>query len=90
MDAAAAGVSLVLCNDKLSTYGAPDVLQLSVEELDGHFSKHHLFADRPANQVLFPIAFLLVESGMRGMEKLSALLLHGRRGRWACGCGRPS
>ena len=51
VDATAAGVSLVLCNDKLSTYGAPDVLQLSVEELDGHFSKHHLFADRPANQV---------------------------------------
>ena len=50
VDAAIRTVSLVLCNDKLTTYGAPDVLQVSVDQLDGHFYRNACFADRPANQ----------------------------------------
>lgn len=50
VDAAMRAVSLVLCNDKLSTYGAPDVLQVSVDQLDAHFSRDRCFADRPSNQ----------------------------------------
>ncbi len=52
MDAAIKTVSLVLCNDKLTTYGAPDVLQVSVDQLDGHFYRNACFADRPPNQVM--------------------------------------
>lgn len=50
VDAAMRAVSLVLCNDKLSTYGAPDVLQVSLDQLDAHFSRDRCFADRPSNQ----------------------------------------
>ena len=50
VDVAMRAVSLVLCNDKLSTYGAPDVLQVSVDQLDAHFSRDRCFADRPSNQ----------------------------------------
>lgn len=50
IDAAVRAVSLVLCNDKLSTYGAPDVLQISLDQLNGHFAKDRCFADRPSNQ----------------------------------------
>lgn len=50
VDAAVRAVSLVLCNDKLSTYGAPDVLQMSLDQLDAHFARDRCFADRPSNQ----------------------------------------
>ncbi|BDA48870.1 hypothetical protein COCOBI_12-5530 [Coccomyxa sp. Obi] len=50
VDAVMRAVSLVLCNDKLSTYGAPDVLQVSLDQLDAHFSRDRCFADRPSNQ----------------------------------------
>ena len=51
VDAAIRTVSLVLCNDKLTTYGAPDVLQVSVDQLEGHYYRNACFADRPPNQV---------------------------------------
>lgn len=54
VDAAVRAVSLVLCNDKITTYGAPDVLQVSIDQLDGHFCKHHSFSDRPPNQAMNP------------------------------------
>ena len=55
LDVAIRTVSLVLCNDKLTTYGAPDVLQVSVDQLDGHFYRNACFADRPPNQVWPPV-----------------------------------
>ncbi len=58
VDVAMRAVSLVLCNDKLSTYGAPDVLQVSVDQLDAHFSRDRCFADRPSNQA-WPLGELL-------------------------------
>ena len=46
--------ALVLCNDKLQTYGAPDVLQLAVSELAAAFAREAVLADRPPNQARAP------------------------------------
>ncbi len=43
-------VSLVLCNDKPQTFGAPDVLQASADHLALQYSMDQQFADRPADQ----------------------------------------
>ena len=64
VDAAIRTVSLVLCNDKLTTYGAPDVLQVSVDQLDGHFYRNACFADRPANQARRSPSQVLVHRGV--------------------------
>ena len=59
VDVAIRAVSLVLCNDKLTTYGAPDVLQVSVDQLDGHFYRNACFPDRPPNQANIAQASIL-------------------------------
>lgn len=74
VDAAIRAVSLVLCNDKLTTYGAPDVLQVSVDQLDGHFYRTAAFADRPPNQArLLPCLDLHLPSSPA--ERLLRLLV---------------
>jgi hypothetical protein len=44
-------VSLVLCNDRPTTFGAPDVLEVSGDHLNIQYSNHCRFSDRPPNQV---------------------------------------
>ena len=58
VDATIQSVSLVLCNDRPRTYGAPDILQVSLDRITARFSCTCLFRDRPPNQV-FPRSFLL-------------------------------
>ena len=58
VDATIQSVSLVLCNDRPRTYGAPDILQVSLDRVAARFSCTCLFRDRPPNQV-FPRSFLL-------------------------------
>jgi hypothetical protein len=53
VDAAVRALSVVLCNDKITTYGAPDVLQASIDQLDGRFCRESSFSDRPPNQARF-------------------------------------
>ena len=44
-------ISVVLCNDKPQTFGAPDVLRVSVDQLMvKHVMEQH-FHDRPPDQV---------------------------------------
>ena len=47
-------VSLVLCNDKPQTFGAPDVLQLSTDQVTAKYIMHQHFHDRPPDQVRWP------------------------------------
>lgn len=44
-------MSVVLCNDKPQTFGAPDVLQLSVDALALQYHVDQSLPDRPPNQV---------------------------------------
>ena len=47
----AQAVSLVLCNDKPTTFGAPDVLDFCADNLKLSFTLDQSFSDRPPNQV---------------------------------------
>lgn len=44
-------ISLVLCNDKPQTFGAPDVLRVSVDQLMVKYVMEQHFHDRPPDQV---------------------------------------
>ncbi|KAK9867090.1 hypothetical protein WJX84_006946 [Apatococcus fuscideae] len=46
----AQAVSLVLCNDKPTTFGAPDVLDFCADNLKLSFTLDQSFSDRPPNQ----------------------------------------
>ena len=50
LEAAIRSVSLVLCNDKPQTFGAPDVLQLTCNQMALQYAMSQQFHDRPANQ----------------------------------------
>ncbi len=52
VNATAEAVSLVLCNDKPTTFGAPDVLDFCADKLELSFTLDQSFSDRPPNQVL--------------------------------------
>jgi len=56
MDGSVQTVSLVLCNDKPQTFGAPDVLRLSVDQLTVKYVMERRFHDRPPDQVPPPPA----------------------------------
>ena len=51
MDGSMQTVSLVLCNDKPQTFGAPDVLRLSLDQLAVKYMMDMRFHDRPPDQV---------------------------------------
>lgn len=51
VNATAQAVSLVLCNDKPTTFGAPDVLDFCADKLELSFTLDQSFSDRPPNQV---------------------------------------
>lgn len=48
-----ASLAGVLCNDQPTTFGAPDVLQVSATDIKLQAAQDLDFADRPANQVCF-------------------------------------
>lgn len=54
MDGTIQGLALVLCNDKPQTFGAPDVLRLSIDQLALKYVVDQRFHDRPADQVPHP------------------------------------
>ena len=51
MEAALQSIAVVLCNDQPQTFGAPDILQLSTNQVLVHWSQDTAFPDRPPNQV---------------------------------------
>lgn len=51
VDGTMQSLSLVLCNDKPQTFGAPDVLRLTVEQLVFKYATDQRFHDRPPDQV---------------------------------------
>ena len=51
LDGSMQTVSLVLCNDKPQTFGAPDVLRLSLDQLAVKYMMDLRFHDRPPDQV---------------------------------------
>ena len=54
LDGSMQTVSLVLCNDKPQTFGAPDVLRLSLDQLAVKYMMDLRFHDRPARPGLTP------------------------------------
>ena len=51
MEGSIEGFAAVLCNDKPETFGAPDVLRLSVEQVNAKYVMDQYFYDRPPSQV---------------------------------------
>lgn len=51
MDGSVESISAVLCNDKPQTFGAPDVLRVSIEQVTAKYVMDQQFHDRPPSQV---------------------------------------
>ena len=51
VDGSMQSLSLVLCNDQPQTFGAPDVLRLSVDQVMVKYVMEQNFHDRPPDQV---------------------------------------
>ena len=50
MDGSMQSISVVLCNDKPQTFGAPDVLRISIDQLVVKYVMEQNFHDRPPDQ----------------------------------------
>ena len=51
MDGSMQSISIVLCNDKPQTFGAPDVLRVSIDQMMVKYVMEQHFHDRPPDQV---------------------------------------